>query len=90
MSVLLRRSSTFSDKSLTTLESLVLEVDLENAKQSGHNTSSQDCEMSAADLRKITQLPGNECCADCSAEDTEWASVTFGILLCAQCSGVHR
>ena len=85
------RRSTFSDKNLTTLESLVLEVALEDAKQNLSALSQlQDCEMNAADYEKIRRLPGNDFCADCEGPDTEWASVTFGILLCADCSGVHR
>lgn len=29
-------------------------------------------------------------CADCSARNPKWAEITRGILLCIQCSGVHR
>ncbi|KAJ1675339.1 hypothetical protein EV182_001468 [Spiromyces aspiralis] len=29
-------------------------------------------------------------CVDCNRSDPEWASITFGSLLCIQCSGVHR
>lgn len=38
----------------------------------------------------IAGLEGNDKCADCSAADTEWASVSFGIVLCTECSGIHR
>lgn len=47
--------------------------------------------MSQDEYAAIAQLPGNNACSDCGrTDDTEWASVTFGILLCAECSGVHR
>uniref|UniRef100_A0A7N0UH24 Uncharacterized protein n=3 Tax=Kalanchoe fedtschenkoi TaxID=63787 RepID=A0A7N0UH24_KALFE len=38
-------------------------------------------------LRKI---PGNDICADCGAADPEWASLNLGVLICIECSGVHR
>lgn len=38
----------------------------------------------------IAGLGGNDKCADCGAADTEWASVSFGIVLCTECSGIHR
>ncbi|KAK8977096.1 hypothetical protein V6N11_021186 [Hibiscus sabdariffa] len=38
-------------------------------------------------LRKI---PGNDVCAECSTLEPEWASLNLGILLCIECSGVHR
>ncbi|KAA3454042.1 ADP-ribosylation factor GTPase-activating protein AGD4-like isoform X3 [Gossypium australe] len=38
-------------------------------------------------LRKI---PGNDVCAECSAVEPDWASLNLGILLCIECSGVHR
>ena len=84
------RMSTFSEN-LTTLESLVLEVALEDANQmSPPATSNSPLEMSEAEYRAIASLEGNDQCADCGADDTEWASVTFGTLLCAECSGIHR
>jgi len=35
-------------------------------------------------------IPGNDKCAECSASEPEWASLNLGILLCIECSGVHR
>ncbi|CAL9754446.1 unnamed protein product [Musa acuminata subsp. burmannicoides] len=38
-------------------------------------------------LRKVC---GNDICADCGAPEPDWASLNLGILLCIECSGVHR
>ncbi|CAL9197644.1 unnamed protein product [Musa hybrid cultivar] len=38
-------------------------------------------------LRKVC---GNDACADCGAPEPDWASLNLGILLCIECSGVHR
>lgn len=35
-------------------------------------------------------IPGNNRCAECSATEPDWASLNLGILLCIECSGVHR
>ncbi|XVF85612.1 hypothetical protein PTKIN_Ptkin17bG0130900 [Pterospermum kingtungense] len=35
-------------------------------------------------------IPGNDVCAECSASEPDWASLNLGILLCIECSGVHR
>ena len=38
----------------------------------------------------VRSLPGNHACVDCNAPNPEWASVTYGCLLCLRCSGRHR
>uniref|UniRef100_A0A7I4BW69 Uncharacterized protein n=1 Tax=Physcomitrium patens TaxID=3218 RepID=A0A7I4BW69_PHYPA len=38
----------------------------------------------------LQKVPGNGICADCGASDPDWASLNLGILLCIECSGVHR
>ncbi|XP_041859375.1 arf-GAP with coiled-coil, ANK repeat and PH domain-containing protein 3 isoform X4 [Melanotaenia boesemani] len=41
-------------------------------------------------LQRIQCLPGNEQCCDCGQTDPRWASINLGILLCIECSGIHR
>ncbi|KAI9168847.1 hypothetical protein LWI28_002728 [Acer negundo] len=38
----------------------------------------------------LRQIPGNDLCAECNAPEPDWASLNLGILLCIECSGVHR
>ncbi|XP_040048356.1 arf-GAP with coiled-coil, ANK repeat and PH domain-containing protein 3 isoform X5 [Gasterosteus aculeatus] len=41
-------------------------------------------------LQRIQCQPGNEHCCDCGQADPRWASINLGILLCIECSGIHR
>lgn len=47
-----------------------------------------DMRVTLSDLR--VGAPGNGVCADCGMVDPDWASLNLGVLLCIQCSGVHR
>mmetsp|Transcript_4099 Transcript_4099/g.7910 ORF Transcript_4099/g.7910 Transcript_4099/m.7910 type:complete len:481 (-) Transcript_4099:119-1561(-) len=35
-------------------------------------------------------LSANLTCADCGAKDPDWASLNMGVIVCIECSGVHR
>ena len=38
----------------------------------------------------LKRVPGNDKCADCGAPEPDWASLNLGVLICIECSGVHR
>lgn len=40
-----------------------------------------------AELRSIA---GNNICCDCEDKNPQWASVSFGVFMCLECSGRHR
>ncbi|KAF3856059.1 hypothetical protein F7725_016782 [Dissostichus mawsoni] len=41
-------------------------------------------------LQRVQSLPGNDLCCDCGQTAPCWASINLGVLLCIECSGIHR
>lgn len=41
-------------------------------------------------LSELLLLPANQVCADCDQCAPRWASVTLGVFVCIECSGIHR
>lgn len=41
-------------------------------------------------LRDLQSQTGNKICVDCSQKNPQWASVSYGVFMCLECSGKHR
>jgi Arf-GAP/GTPase/ANK repeat/PH domain-containing protein 1/3 len=51
----------------------------------------QNNPMEAATIQSIrSRVPGNGFCVDCDATNPDWASLNLGVLMCIECSGIHR
>uniref|UniRef100_A0A2I3SD48 Uncharacterized protein n=1 Tax=Pan troglodytes TaxID=9598 RepID=A0A2I3SD48_PANTR len=71
------------------------------AIQSQILTSLQSCKSSksksqltsqseAMALQSIQNMRGNSHCVDCETQNPKWASLNLGVLMCIECSGIHR
>ena len=40
--------------------------------------------------REIREMANNKVCVDCKTRNPQWASVSYGTLMCLECSGKHR
>ncbi|XP_066247330.1 arfGAP with SH3 domain, ANK repeat and PH domain-containing protein isoform X2 [Euwallacea similis] len=48
-------------------------------------------ELQQAIIKYIQKIPGNDACCDCNSQnDATWLSTNFGIIVCIECSGIHR
>ncbi|CAG0914358.1 unnamed protein product [Notodromas monacha] len=57
----------------------------------GHKLSASLREMQQQITKQILKLPGNDRCVDCFGQnDATWISTNFGVVMCIECSGVHR
>ncbi|KAJ1411889.1 Pleckstrin-like proteiny domain [Sesbania bispinosa] len=67
-----------------------------NSTPTSHLRSSRSLHLHNYSIRSekpidiLRRVSGNDKCADCGKPEPDWASLNLGILICIECSGVHR
>lgn len=61
-----------------------------NSSESKKYSPSRHQRFPSACWKLVHELAGNDSCVDCGAANPEWAAISYGALLCIECSGRHR
>ncbi|XP_049818196.1 arfGAP with SH3 domain, ANK repeat and PH domain-containing protein isoform X3 [Aethina tumida] len=63
----------------------------DSSKTGGDKVNHSFIELQQAIIKYIQKIPGNDRCCDCNSQnDATWLSTNFGIIVCIECSGIHR
>ena len=68
----------------------VLVVRAQDFNMSGSAIAQQEKDKAQKILNEVIKLPENKMCADCNSIGPRWASMNLGVLVCLNCSGIHR
>ncbi|XP_076956820.1 ADP-ribosylation factor GTPase-activating protein AGD4-like [Bidens hawaiensis] len=74
----------------STLESVGEESDVSQVDNMGSILDNMNINPADSVSSILKEIPGNDLCAECGAPEPDWASLNLGILVCIECSGVHR
>ncbi|XP_076890544.1 ADP-ribosylation factor GTPase-activating protein AGD4-like isoform X2 [Bidens hawaiensis] len=74
----------------STLESVGEESDVSQVDSMGSMLDNININPADSVSSILKEISGNNLCAECSAPEPDWASLNLGILICIECSGVHR
>ncbi|XP_057679274.1 arf-GAP with SH3 domain, ANK repeat and PH domain-containing protein 2-like isoform X2 [Corythoichthys intestinalis] len=47
-------------------------------------------ELTGQIVAEVKKMAGNQVCCDCGAPGPSWLSTNLGVLICIECSGIHR
>uniref|UniRef100_A0A3Q1HEY0 ArfGAP with SH3 domain, ankyrin repeat and PH domain 2b n=1 Tax=Anabas testudineus TaxID=64144 RepID=A0A3Q1HEY0_ANATE len=66
----------------------VLNMAFKGEQDEGENNIIQ--ELTKAIVGEVKRMSGNDSCCDCGAPGPTWLSTNLGVLICIECSGIHR